>query len=104
MAGLNDFLFQIFQPYFFYSVVFLSIAFVCVKIFLKFNPFMSRRHQSIIWLIPLIIPVCVAILFPPQTIVSTAFVPQVSVPSGMGIAAAGVSSIESFSGLFVLAA
>ena len=78
---------------------FCSIAFVSVKIFLKFNPFMSRRHQSIIWLIPLIIPVCVAILFPPQTVVSTAFVPQVSVPSGMGIAAVGVSSIESFSGV-----
>jgi len=99
MVGLNDFLFQIFQPYFFYSLVFLSIAFVGVKVFLKFNPFTSRRLQSIMWLAPLFIPVCVLLLFHPQTEISTSpFVPQISVPAGLGVAASA-PSIFSFTGL-----
>ena len=61
MVGLNDFLFQILQPYFLYSIVFLSIAFLGVKVFLKFSHFISRRFQSIIWLIPLLVPVTVII-------------------------------------------
>jgi Zn-dependent protease with chaperone function len=99
MVGLNDFLFQIFQPYFFYSLVFLSLAFVGVKVFLKFNPFTSRRLQSIMWLAPLFIPVCVLLLFHPQTEISTSpFVPQISVPAGLGVAASA-PSIFSFTGL-----
>ena len=99
MVDLNDFLFQIFQPYFFYSLVFLSLAFVGVKVFLKFNPFTSRRLQSIMWLAPLFIPVCVLLLFHPQTEISTSpFVPQISVPAGLGVAASA-PSIFSFTGL-----
>jgi Zn-dependent protease with chaperone function len=101
MTGLNDFLFQIFQPYFFYSVVFLSIAFVSIKIFLKFNPYLSRRSQSIIWLIPLLIPAAVLMLFHPQIIVIPSIVPQISVPSGMGIAVAS-TSFFSFTGLLCI--
>jgi len=102
MVGLNDFLFQIFQPYFFYSLVFLSIAFVGVKVFLKFNPFISRRLQSIIWLTPLFVPVCVLLLFQPQTQISTSsFVPQISVPVGMGVAASA-PSFFSFTGLLCI--
>ncbi len=102
MVDLNDFLVQIFQPYFFYSVVFLSIAFVSIKIFLKFNPYLSRRSQSILWLIPLLIPVIVLMLFPPQTqIAITSFVPQISVPTGMGVASAGPSFL-SFTGLLCI--
>jgi len=102
MVGLNDFLFQIFQPYFFYSLVFLSIAFVGVKVFLKFNPFISRRIQSIIWLIPLFVPVCVLLQFHPQTeIIPSPFVPQISVPAGMGVAAS-VPSFFSFTGLMCI--
>jgi len=102
MVGLNDFLFQIFQPYFFYSIVFLSIAFVGVKIFLKFSPFISRRLQSIIWLIPLLIPVTVLLLFHPQTVISTSsFVPQSPVP-GFGVAASANPSFLSLTGLLCI--
>jgi Zn-dependent protease with chaperone function len=101
MTGLNDFLFQIFQPYFFYSVVFLSITFVSIKIFLKFNPYLSRRSQSIIWLIPLLIPAAVLLLFHPQITVSPSIVPQISVPSGMGIAVAS-TNFFSFTGLLCI--
>ncbi len=70
MLSLNDFLTQILQPYFFYSAVFLSLSFVCIKVFLKLNPSISRKIQSTIWLIPLFIPIYVMILFHPQTLIS----------------------------------
>ena len=102
MVGLNDFLFQILQPYFFYSVVFLSIAFVAIKVFLKFNPFISRRFQSIIWFIPLLVPVIVLLLFQPQTVITTwSFMTQISVPTGLGVASAGPSFL-SFTGVLCI--
>jgi len=70
MLSFNDFLTQILQPYFFYSLAFLSLSFVCIKVFLKFNPFVSRRIQSMIWLIPLFIPISVMFFFHPQTLIS----------------------------------
>ena len=105
MVSLNDLLFQVFQPYFFYSLVFLSIAFVCIKISLKFNPYMSRRNQSILWLTPLFAPVSVLLFFHPQTLIST--VPfsvssyQISIPSGYGIMSVG-PSVFSFTGLLCI--
>ena len=88
MSGLNDFLFQIVQPYFLYSVVFLSITFVSIAIFLKFTPYRSRCTQSILWLTPLLIPVIVLLMFHPQLVIHTApFVP-IATPKGMSVAAA----------------
>jgi heat shock protein HtpX len=102
MVGLNDFLLQILQPYFLYSVVFLAITFLSIKIFFKFNPFISRRFQAITWLIPLLAPVAVLLLFRPQAVISVAhFVPQISVPTGMGVASAGHSFL-SFTGLLCI--
>lgn len=72
MLSINDFLTQIFQPYFFYSIVFLTIGFVCVKIFLNFNRSTGRTSQSILWLTPLLVPPSVLILFHPQTLISVA--------------------------------
>jgi Zn-dependent protease with chaperone function len=104
MANLNDFLFQIFQPYFFYSVVFLSIAFVAIKIFLKFTSFVHSRSQSIIWLIPLLIPVTVLLLFHPSLIINPQlFIPQTLAPAGMGIAdASSYPGFFSFTGLLCI--
>jgi heat shock protein HtpX len=103
MVSLNDFLFQIFQPYFFYSVVFLSIAFIIIKIFLKFNPFISRHSQSIIWLIPLFIPVSVLSLFHPQIIISTTpFVPENIQGPKFCVAASAGPSFLSFTGLLCI--
>lgn len=76
MFGLDDFLTQFLQPYFFYSLVFLSIAYACIAIFLKFNTFMSRRHQSIISFMPLLVPVFVLSMFPPEMSISASFPPQ----------------------------
>ncbi len=104
MAGLNTFLVQILQPYFFYSIVFLLIAYACVKIFLKFNPSASRRNQSLLWLMPLSIPVLVLLCFPPQTQI-TAFslsTYQAQVPAGMGIMFLD-NSVFSFTGSLCIA-
>ena len=55
--------------------MFFSIAFVCVKVFLKFNPSISARNQSIIWLGSLYIPVFVSLFFHPQTMIAMSFSP-----------------------------
>lgn len=70
MVDFNDFLVQFSQPYFFYSLVFLSLAFVCIKIYLKFNPYLSRRNRSLLWIVPLFVPVIVLFCFPPQTFIA----------------------------------
>ena len=102
MVGINDFLFQIFQPYFFYSVVFLSVTFIIIKIFLKFNPHLPRHSQSLLWLLPLIIPVIVMLLFPPQIMASISpFVSAISAPAGMSIANSSVDLL-SFTGLLCI--
>lgn len=101
MAGLNDFLIQIFQPYFFYSLVFLSLAFVCVKIFLKFNPSIARRNQSILWLLPLFVPVSVLLWFHPQTTITVTLSPLISAPPGSALILLG-PSIFSFTGLLCI--
>ena len=89
MLSLNDFLTQILQPYFFYSVVFLSLSFICIKVFLKLNPFISRRIQSTIWLIPLFIPISVMIFFHPQTLISMG-IPKL--PPEISVYATGVTT------------
>ena len=103
MVSVNDVLFQIFQPYFYYSLVFLSMALVCIKIYLKFNPSISRRRQSILWLTPLFAPVAVLFYFHPQILISAApFLDyQIPVPSGYGIMFVG-PSILSFTGLLCI--
>ncbi len=75
---------QLLQPYFFYSLVFLAVTFVSIKIITKFSPLNSRRLQSAIWLIPLFIPVCVLLIFPPQIVIIASHVlPKLSAVSGM---------------------
>jgi heat shock protein HtpX len=103
MLSLNDFLTQILQPYFFYSLVFLSLSFVCIKVFLKFNPLISRRIQSTIWLIPLFIPISVMIFFYPQTLISMGIPklpPEISVSASAtttSVNIIGFASISVFS-------
>ncbi|RLG51629.1 MAG: hypothetical protein DRO00_06920 [Thermoproteota archaeon] len=65
--GLEGILIQLFQPYFYYSVIFLAISSVCIKILLRHYCFLGRRARSIIYLIPLAIPVVVMSFFHPNT-------------------------------------
>jgi Zn-dependent protease with chaperone function len=103
MVSLDNFLIQLFQPYFFYSLVFLSIAFVSVKVFLKFNSHLSRKGQSLLWVLPLFIPVIVLLCFHPQTLITlTPTLPnQFSQVTDVGVMLLG-SDIFSFTGLLCI--
>lgn len=101
MLSFNDVLVQIFQPYFFFSLVFLSIAFFCVKIFLRFNPSISRRIQSVIWLVPLLAPVIILLCAPPQTLINAAFSPLILAPAGTSLILLP-PNIYSFTGLICI--
>ena len=62
---------QIFQPYFYYSVIFLVVSFICVKLTVKYCSFLSRNVKSVISLVPLMIPLFVMLVFVPSTIIQT---------------------------------
>jgi Zn-dependent protease with chaperone function len=72
---------QIFQPYFYYSVIFLVVSFICVKMSVKYCSFLSRNVRSVISLVPLMIPLFVMLIFVPSTIIQTeSILPHI--PSG----------------------
>ena len=62
---------QIFQPYFYYSLLFLIVSFVCIKVLVRFFPFIGPRVKSILYLIPLAIPLIVMLVFMPSTTIGT---------------------------------
>ena len=67
--NFEDVLVQVFQPYFYYSVIALAISFVCIKIVVKCCPFMGSRAKSLIYLIPIVAPLFVMLSFPPKTVI-----------------------------------
>ncbi len=62
---------QVFQPYFYYSVISLVISFICVKILTKYCSFISNKTKSFLFLTPLILPLVVMIIFNPSTVIQT---------------------------------
>ena len=71
--GFEGILNQVFQPYFYYSVIFLSVSFVCVKILTKYCSFIGQRTKSILYLFPLALPVVVMMASFPSTVIQTTF-------------------------------
>ena len=67
MVSLGDFVTQFYQPYFFYSLFFLLLSFICVEIFLKFSSSLNVKTRSILHLMPLFLPVFSLIFFQPKT-------------------------------------
>ncbi|MCL2173299.1 MAG: M48 family metalloprotease [Candidatus Bathyarchaeota archaeon] len=100
MVNLTDFVFQISQPAFFYSIASLVISFLFIKIYLKIYPSISRYVQSLMWLIPLSLPACVLLLFRPQIMVKIVQTVSSKV-SGYEIIAAS-PSVLSVTGLICL--
>src|SRR5208283_5926657 len=70
-VNFEDILVQVFQPYFYYSVIVLTISFVCVKIVVKFCPFMGSKTKSLIYLTPIVAPLLVMFSFPPKSMIQT---------------------------------
>jgi Zn-dependent protease with chaperone function len=60
---------QVFQPYFYYSVTSLVISFVCIKGLARFFNFMSRQTKSLLYLVPLLLPLVVMLVFIPSTVI-----------------------------------
>jgi Zn-dependent protease with chaperone function len=92
MMSVGDFLFQLLQPYFFYSLVFVPVALICVKLFLALSPAVSRRSQSLIYLFPLSIPLFVFALFHPQPTIYLLPSP----PPGLPFHATGLGPFRGF--------
>jgi Zn-dependent protease with chaperone function len=65
--GFEAILNQIFQPYFYYSVIFLAVTFVCVKILTKYCSFLGQRTKSLVYLVPLALPLAVMLVSFPST-------------------------------------
>ena len=64
--NLGDVLIQVFQPYFYYSIVFLAVSFGCIKIITKCCPFLGSRAKSLIYLIPVLGPVLIMLIATPK--------------------------------------
>ncbi len=62
---------QIFQPYFYYSVLSLVISFVCIKILLRFTNFLGQRTRSLMYLVPLAVSFIVMLVFVPSASIQT---------------------------------
>lgn len=70
MVSPSDFITQFYQPYFFYSLFFLMLSFICVEVFLKFDASLSVKSRSLLHLIPLFAPVFSLMFFQPKTQIS----------------------------------
>ena len=71
--GFEGILNQIFQPCFYYAVLFLVVSFVCVKILARYCNFIGQRTKSLLYLVPLALPVVVMLVFIPLTGIQTSY-------------------------------
>ena len=71
--GFEGVLNQIFQPYFFYSVMFLIVSFVCIKVLTKYCSFIGQRTKSLLYLAPLALPLIIMLIFIPSTGIQTSY-------------------------------
>ncbi|MGA3111802.1 MAG: M48 family metalloprotease, partial [Candidatus Bathyarchaeia archaeon] len=69
--GFEGILNQIFQPYFYYSVIFLIVSFACVKILTKYCSFIGQRTKSLLYIFPLALPLAVMLVAFPSTVIQT---------------------------------
>jgi Zn-dependent protease with chaperone function len=86
-VNFEDVLVQVFQPYFYYSIIVLAISFVCIKIITKYCPFIGSRTKSLIYLIPIVAPLFVMLSFPPKVVaqaVSYHLIGSFSIPVPQG--------------------
>ena len=82
--GFEGILNQIFQPYFYYSVMLLVVSFVCVKILTKYCSFIGQRTKSLLYLVPLALPLTVMLIFIPSTSIQTKTLSTVSASVAAG--------------------
>ena len=71
--GFEGILNQIFQPYFYYSVIFLVVSLLSVKILTKYCNFLGQRTKSLLYLFPLVLPIAVMLVAFPSTGIQTTY-------------------------------
>ncbi len=85
---------QVFQPYFYYSIIFLIASFVSIKVLTRYCGFMGQKTKSLLYLAPLAVPIIVMLIFSPS----------INIQAGAEIIKAGTTvpgstgSIASFAG------
>jgi heat shock protein HtpX len=62
---LQSLFIQVFQPYFFFSIMLLAAAYVTLAVFLKYST-INHKTRSLLLIAPLVIPAFIFIAFPPQ--------------------------------------
>lgn len=62
-------LYQVFQPYFYYSIIFLAISFICIKILTRYFNLIGKKEKSLLNLIPLTTPLLVMLIFVPSAVI-----------------------------------
>lgn len=60
--NFDSILFQIFQPYFYYSIIFLVVSFVCIKVLTRYCSFIGQKTKSLLRLFPLTVPLIVMLI------------------------------------------
>jgi Zn-dependent protease with chaperone function len=70
---------QLFQPYFYYSATLLMLSFISVKLLSKYCFFMDTRIKSMAYLLPLIIPVGVMLIFVPSPVYQQTYMTSLEV-------------------------
>ncbi len=85
--GFEGILNQIFQPYFYYSVIFLVVSFVCVKILTRYCSFIGQRTKSLLYIFPLVLPLTVMLVAFPSTGIQTSYqhIKTISVAGSAGM-------------------
>jgi Zn-dependent protease with chaperone function len=73
---------QLFQPYFYYSLVFMILSFVTIRVVLRYSSFMGQKTRSLLSLIPLTVPLMIMALFVPSTIIQ-ASLPAFNTPAAL---------------------
>ena len=82
--NFDDVFIQVFQPYFYYSIILLVVSFICIKITLKCCPFLGSKIKSLLYLIPVAAPLLVMAYFPPKAVmqaISCHYLGQINMPT-----------------------
>jgi Zn-dependent protease with chaperone function len=69
--SFESYLTQVFQPYFYYSVIFLVISFITVKLLTRYCSLIGQKTKSLLYFIPLSIPLVVMVIFNPSTVIQS---------------------------------
>lgn len=88
MEALEYLVIQLVQPYFYYALAFSIAAYIAVNLVLRCTSFCSHRSRSFLYLLPLMVPVFVYLLYPPELTILALGRPEMAAPfAGLAVMA-----------------